>query len=270
MPELPEVETTRRGLLPHVKGQTIQRVKVHDSRLRWPVPKKLPTYLAGERVSDIRRRAKYLLIDVATGSALVHLGMSGSLRVVDPQTPRKKHDHIDIVLSNELHLRLHDPRRFGCFLWVPTGESHVLLDKLGPEPLDTEFNGDHLYAAARGRRVAVKNFIMNGQIVVGVGNIYASEALFRAGIHPARAANRISRARYARLAQAIKKTLAEAIKVGGTTLRDFYGGTGEPGYFRQQLNVYERGGEPCRQCDKPIRRTVLGQRATYACPGCQR
>lgn len=270
MPELPEVETTRRGLSPHLIDQRITAVQVHDRRLRWPVPRYLEKKLSGQRVIDVRRRAKYLLIDTAPGSALVHLGMSGSLRIVDEEVALKKHDHIDIELSSGKRLRLHDPRRFGCFLWIPEGDSHVLLDKLGPEPLGNAFDGAHLHAHSRGRRVAVKSFIMNAAIVVGVGNIYASEALFRAGIHPARAANRISRKRYDHLANEIRATLAEAIEVGGTTLRDFYGGTGEPGYFRQKLQVYERAGEPCHTCGKAIRRTVLGQRATYTCPQCQR
>ncbi len=270
MPELPEVETTCRGIRAHILGHSIANVTVRDRRLRWPVPRGLERKLAGTTVHEVSRRAKYLLLEVDGGTILLHLGMSGSLRVVDPSTALKKHDHLDFAFENDKHLRLHDPRRFGCCLWIPTGESHPLLDKLGPEPLGETFDGRHLHRLAKKRAVAVKNFIMNAQIVVGVGNIYASEALFRAGIHPARAAGRVSLARYQRLAEAIQATLSEAIEVGGTTLRDFYGGDGEPGYFRQRLNVYERADQPCRTCETPIKRSVLGQRATYACPRCQR
>lgn len=270
MPELPEVETTRRGIAPHATGQQIQAIHVRESRLRWPVANNLPAILGQQTIHKVRRRAKYLLFDVDAGSLLIHLGMSGSLRIVDSTTPLKKHDHIDIVLASQRIIRFHDPRRFGSVLFSTDPASHPLLSELGPEPLTDEFSGDVLFFASRKRAVAVKNFIMNAHTVVGVGNIYASEALFRAGINPRRRAGRVSRERYARLAAEIKATLQAAIDVGGTTLRDFYGGDGEPGYFRQKLNVYERAGEPCRNCGAPIKRYVLGQRATYACTTCQR
>lgn len=243
---------------------------MRESRLRWPVADDLPSIIGQQIITDVRRRAKYLLFDIADGCLLIHLGMSGSLRVVDHDTPLKKHDHIDIVLASGRILRFHDPRRFGSVLWSDDPDNHRLLKDLGPEPLADEFTGDTLFRASRKRAVAVKNFIMNAHTVVGVGNIYASEALFRAGINPQREAGRVSRQRYARLAIEIKATLSEAIEVGGTTLRDFYGGDGQPGYFKQKLNVYERTDQPCRVCETPISRYVLGQRATYACKKCQR
>ncbi len=270
MPELPEVETTRRGIRPHALGQTIETLIIREPRLRWPVPTEMPQRLEGQKLLDIRRRGKYLLFDVSGGSALLHLGMSGSLRVVDHDTPLKKHDHLELILGNQRILRFHDPRRFGSFLWADEPALHHLLAKLGPEPLSDDFSGRYLWQLARGRRVAVKSFIMNSAVVVGVGNIYASEALFRAGIHPTRSANRIALPRYRRLADEIRDTLAAAIEMGGTTLKDFYGSDGEPGYFAQQLNVYDRRGEPCRQCKRPITRIVSGQRATYYCANCQR
>lgn len=270
MPELPEVETTRRGIAPHATGEVIEAVIIREPRLRWPVAADLPGKLTGQRIHSIGRRAKYLLFETTGGSALVHLGMSGSLRVVDSDTAIKKHDHFDFVLANGKALRFHDPRRFGSLLWADDVARHPLLKELGPEPLDGDFDGEHLYRRSRGRRVAVKAFVMNSQIVVGVGNIYASEALFRAGIHPRRAAGRIAAPRYERLADEIKTVLGDAIRMGGTTLRDFYGSDGSPGYFSQKLNVYDRKSEPCRQCAAPIRRVVIGQRATYYCGVCQR
>ena len=270
MPELPEVETSRRGIAPWLERRRIESVTVRDRRLRWPVPDDLEDRLAGRTIRALRRRAKYLLLDTGEGSAMLHLGMSGSLRIIDPAEPAGKHDHVDIRVDNGKALRFRDPRRFGSLLWVDEPAQHPLLRDLGPEPLGAEFDGDHLWRLSRGRRVAVKPFIMNAGVVVGVGNIYASEALFRSGIHPKRAAGRVSRERYALLADAIVSVLERAIRAGGTTLRDFHGGDGEPGYFRQKLDVYGRSGEPCRQCNEEIRAVVLGQRSTFYCVNCQR
>ncbi|MGB5354224.1 MAG: bifunctional DNA-formamidopyrimidine glycosylase/DNA-(apurinic or apyrimidinic site) lyase [Woeseia sp.] len=271
MPELPEVETSRRGILPWLIDQRVIEVVVRDRRLRWPVPRGLEGKLKGQQVDAVARRGKYLLIRTAAGSALLHLGMSGSLRIIEPDEPPAKHDHVDILLSNGKALRFRDPRRFGCLLWADgDGLSHPLLDKLGPEPLEDTFDGDYLWQRARGRSVAIKQFIMNAEIVVGVGNIYASEALFEAGIHPSRQAQRVSKVRMRQLAGAIRAVLERALAAGGTTLRDFSGGDGEPGYFRQQLNVYDRHDEPCRVCAKPVSARVQGQRSTYYCTHCQR
>jgi formamidopyrimidine-DNA glycosylase len=271
MPELPEVETSRRGIAPWIVDQRVTRVIVRDRRLRWPVPPGLEKKLTGQRVAAVERRAKYLLLRTPAGSALLHLGMSGSLRIISPDEPPAKHDHVDILFSNGKALRFRDPRRFGCLLWQP-GEAltHPLLAGLGPEPLGEAFDGDYLWQRARGRSVAIKQFIMNAEIVVGVGNIYASEALFEAGIHPARQAQRVSKVRMRQLAAAIRAVLERALQAGGTTLRDFSGGDGEPGYFRQQLNVYDRHDEPCRICAKPVSASVQGQRSTYYCTHCQR
>lgn len=269
MPELPEVETTRRGLAPWVDGRTLVRAAVRQPRLRWPVPGAVQ-YLRNESIHGIRRRAKFLLLDLDSGQLLLHLGMSGSLRVVPADTRPEKHDHLDLVLDSGSALRLRDPRRFGAVLWTDEPDRHPLLDKLGPEPWDAVVDGDWFYRRARGRRRTVKDFIMDAGILVGVGNIYAQESLFRAGIHPARAAGRISRSRYALLADAIRAVLGEAIEVGGTTLRDFAGAGGAPGYFRQQLTVYGRGGEPCLSCGRALRAVRHGQRATVYCTRCQR
>ncbi len=270
MPELPEVETTRRGIELHLLNQTVRAVTVRERRLRWPVPDDLERQLSGQTIRAVVRRGKYLLLDAGTGTVLLHLGMSGSLRLLAPDTPWKKHDHAALELSNGLSLRLHDPRRFGALLWLSgPPEHHPLLKQLGPEPLGNAFSGSHLYARSRGRRIAVKQFIMDGRVVVGVGNIYANEALFLAGIAPPRAAGRIGAARYEKLATAIREVLSAAIAQGGTTLRDFVNGIGEPGYFRQQLAVYERVGQPCRVCDTPIIGLRLGQRSSYYCPRCQ-
>ncbi len=270
MPELPEVETTRRGLQPHLLGARIVDVDVRQPQLRWPVPADLAAHLRGQQVLALRRRSKYLLIDVAAGSALVHLGMSGSLRLDAVNDPRRTHDHLQLSLDSGLLLRYNDPRRFGSWLWQPAGQSHPLLANLGPEPFADEFDGARMWRLSRGRRAAVKVFLMDAATVVGVGNIYASEALFRAGIDPRRAAGRISQARYCRLAEVVREVLAEAINQGGTTLRDFLRPEGVPGYFAQSLRVYDRHGQACRQCGEPIRRVVLGQRASYYCPTCQR
>jgi formamidopyrimidine-DNA glycosylase len=270
MPELPEVETTRRGVEPHCIGHTITRVVVRDSRLRWPVPADLPRLLRGAEIQQVQRRAKYLLFRTSAGTLLVHLGMSGSLRLVAATEVPGKHDHIDLALDSAKRLRFNDPRRFGCVLWLGGEDRHPLLEHLGPEPLSDEFDGELLYRRSRGRRGAVKNFIMDGKVVVGVGNIYANEALFSSGIRPDRAAGRISRQRYDQLAREIKRVLARSIRQGGTTLRDFVGGDGKPGYFRQQLNVYGREGEPCKQCARPLREKRLGQRTSVFCVACQR
>jgi len=278
MPELPEVETTRRGIAPHVVGRKVSAVVVREPRLRWPVPPGLDALLRGQELLAVTRRGKYLLFETRTGTLLVHLGMSGSLRVVAPDAPVGKHDHVDIVVGTKSGspgkgtqvLRFHDPRRFGCMLWLQEEpHTHPLLAGLGPEPLSAEFDTDYLYERSRKRSVPVKSFIMDGRVVVGVGNIYANEALFAAGIAPQRKAGTVSRARYASLVKEIKAVLERAIAVGGTTLRDFVGGNGEPGYFRQSLAVYGRGGEPCVSCGRTLVEIRLGQRSTVHCPRCQ-
>lgn len=273
MPELPEVETTRRGIAPHLEGREITEVIVRQTRLRVPVPVDLVDRLVGARVVDIRRRAKYLLFSLegATSMSLLwHLGMSGSLRIARIGELPKKHDHIDLVLDDGAILRYHDPRRFGFVDWLAGSiEEDSRLAHLGPEPLSAAFDGQRLYALSRGRRLAVKPFLMDNAVVVGVGNIYAAEALFLAGIDPRRAAGRISRERFDRLAAAVREVLAAAITQGGTTLRDFVGGTGEPGYFKQRLNVYGRHHEPCRRCGAELRLVTLGQRASVFCVCCQ-
>ena len=270
MPELPEVETTRRGLRAHCEGEIIRDLTVRERRLRWPVPEDLPQILRGQTIRRLERRAKYLLFCLDNGTLLVHLGMSGSLRVLLQPQPLAAHDHIDMALGNGAVLRYNDPRRFGSFQWFAAGESPAPLARLGPEPLSPDFDGARLYRLSRGRRQAVKPFIMDGVTVVGVGNIYASEALYLAGIRPDRAAGRVSRARYEALAVAIKQVLTNAIEQGGTTLRDFVGGDGKPGYFAQQLYVYGRAGAPCKGCGRPLRDKVIGQRASVYCVACQR
>jgi formamidopyrimidine-DNA glycosylase len=271
MPELPEVETTRRGLLTHLVGRRIRDVVVRNPNLRWPVTRDLARRLRGEQVLDIRRRGKYLLFDCRNGHLLVHLGMSGRLTLVPDGSPPRKHDHIDVRLEGEKTLRLTDPRRFGAMLWLDEpAERHALLRNLGMEPLDAHFTGEALRRAARGRKVAVKQFLMNGGIVTGVGNIYASEALFRAGIHPGRSAGRISAARWQALADAVRATLEHALAAGGSTLRDFASAEGRPGHFQQRHAVYGREGKPCRVCKTPIRALRQGQRSTFYCPVCQR
>ena len=270
MPELPEVETTRRGLAPHVEGRRVEAVVLRRPDLRWPIPGEVSALLPGQRIEAVRRRAKYLLLDTRAGSALMHLGMSGSLRVLPAATPATAHDHVDLALVGGDVLRFNDPRRFGSLLWQPPGTVHDLLRDLGPEPLTAAFDGDHLFARSRGRKAPVKTFLMDQRIVVGVGNIYAAEALFAAGISPWRAAGSISRARYAQLADAVKTILAAAIERGGTTLRDFISPDGVPGYFEQELAVYGRGGEPCRRCGRRLREDSIGQRASHWCARCQR
>lgn len=270
MPELPEVETTRRGVQPHVEGRILSDLIVRNPRLRQPVPTDLRARIAGLRLQRVARRAKYLLLDFGGGSVIVHLGMSGSLRVIAPDEPAGVHDHVDFVFGDRA-LRLRDPRRFGLVLWQE-GEvgGHPLLAHLGPEPLGEAFDGAWLHRVSRGLRAPVKHVLMDGRRVVGVGNIYASESLFRARIHPLEAAGDIGPRRYARLAEAVRATLSAAIEAGGSTLRDFVGGDGKPGYFQQQYFVYGREDEPCRVCGTPVRRIVSAQRATYFCPQCQR
>jgi formamidopyrimidine-DNA glycosylase len=269
MPELPEVETTLRGIKPHLLNQRIARIIVRDPRLRWPVPVDVRK-AEGQQFIHLGRRGKYLLFVLQQGGLIIHLGMSGSLRILEHPTTPAKHDHVDVELENGVCLRFNDPRRFGAFLWVDGQlESHELLRDLGPEPLSAEFTAVHLHRHSRGRRVAIKNFIMNGHIVVGVGNIYASEALFMAGIHPQRAAGRISAQRYEDLVAAIRDVLERAIKQGGTTLRDFVNSAGAPGYFARELLVYDRAGNDCFQCGASIRQKVIGQRSSYYCPVCQ-
>jgi len=275
MPELPEVETTRRGLAPHLEGHNVQAVTLRRPDLRWPIPPELPRLLQGQRIDAVRRRAKYLLLDTAAGSAVLHLGMSGSLRVLPGDTPLRAHDHVDIALVGNAGvpgrvLRFNDPRRFGCLLWQPVGTVHPLLAGLGPEPLSDDFDGNHLFALSRGRTAPVKTFLMDQAVVVGVGNIYAAEALFAAGIAPNRAAGRVSRERYAALAREVKRILAHAIDRGGTTLRDFIRPDGAPGYFEQELQVYGREGHACHRCGTPLRHASIGQRASVWCPHCQR
>ena len=269
MPELPEVETSRRGIAPHVEDGTVTNVIVRDRRLRWPVSRKLDRELPGATVTDVGRRAKYLLINTDRGTAILHLGMSGHVYLVDTGTPAGVHDHVDIEFASGKALRLTDPRRFGSLHWSKHPLEHPLLRELGPEPLGNEFDGDYLWRRSRGRRVAVKQFIMNASVVVGVGNIYASESLYIAGINPKRAAGRIALPRYKKLADAIREVLTRAIREGGTTLRDFYGGDGEPGYFQHHLDVYGREDEPCARCETPITAIVQGQRTTYYCKRCQ-
>ena len=271
MPELPEVETTRRGIEPHIIGQTINKTIVRNPRLRWPVPEDLSQQVVDKTIRAVKRRAKYLLLEVDNGHIIIHLGMSGSLRIISNDEPAKKHDHIDIVFTNGCRLRYHDPRRFGAVLFsqAPIYE-HDLLNKLGPEPLSDDFSANLLYRLSRNKSQPVKTFIMDSHVVVGVGNIYANEALFKAGIRPDRAAGKISRARYEHLTDCIKTTLAEAITQGGTTLRDFVGGDGKPGYFKQQLTVYGRTGKPCTVCKTLIVESKLGNRGTFYCKKCQR
>lgn len=270
MPELPEVETTLRGIAPHLVGQLVTGVVIRQPALRWPVPEDLDVLLENSSLKRISRRAKYLLLHFDRGTLLIHLGMSGSLRILPSGMPHGKHDHVDIIFAHTL-LRFHDPRRFGAVLWADANPlQHPLLRSLGPEPLCDQFNAEYLYSKAKQRYGPVKNLIMNSRVVVGVGNIYANEALFAAGIHPARSGNRISRKRYGRLVECIKQTLTSAIEQGGTTLQDFQQVDGKPGYFTQELCVYGRTNKPCPVCGLPIRQKQIGQRSTFYCNKCQR
>ncbi len=269
MPELPEVEVTRRGIEPHLVGRTIEAIVVREARLRWRVSAAVRR-LAGRVVRSVKRRGKYLLLDCGDGHLILHLGMSGSLRLVAADTAPGKHDHVDFAVGGRV-LRLRDPRRFGAVLWTTAPpEAHPLIRRLGIEPLSPALNGGRLKALARASRVPIKPFLMDGQRIVGVGNIYASESLFLAGIHPRRRAGRLSAEQCRQLAEALKKTLRTAIRAGGSSLRDFVGSDGAQGYFQRRAWVYDRGGKACRRCGAPIRRIVQGQRATYFCPHCQR
>lgn len=270
MPELPEVETTRRGLAPRLRGRTLERIVVRNPSLRWRVPEDLEARLAGLRLQALDRRGKYLLFDFGAATQIVHLGMSGSMRIAAPGEPAARHDHVDWLFDDGTLLRLRDPRRFGAVLCTADPAHHPLLAHLGPEPLAPAFDADYLYERCRARRSAVKQVIMDAGVVVGVGNIYASESLFHAGIRPGTAAHRLSRAACARLVAAIRKVLTAAIAAGGSSLRDYVASDGELGYFQLQTQVYGREGLPCRRCATPIRRSVQGQRATFHCPSCQR
>lgn len=271
MPELPEVETTCRGIAPLLHGRRVASVVIREPRLRWPVPEALARDLPGQRLGAVSRRAKFILVASPAGHLILHLGMSGSLRIVVRESLIEKHDHLDVVMDDGRALRLRDPRRFGAALWTRDDPlEHPLLKNLGPEPLGGDFNAQWLHERSRGRRVAVKSFLMNSRVVAGIGNIYASEALFLAGIHPARAAGRISVQRYRLLVDAVRKVLEDAIAAGGTTLRDFVDSNGNPGYFSQHLRVYGRSNEACEQCGFQVRSRVVGQRSTFYCPRCQR
>jgi formamidopyrimidine-DNA glycosylase len=271
VPELPEVETTRRGIAPYARRRRIVELAVYEPRLRWPVARDLPRKVAGQRIERVARRAKYLVLGLeGGGSLLVHLGMSGNLRAVPPGTQRLKHDHFDLLLDTGVALRFNDPRRFGSLLYAESDpDLHPLLKDLAPEPLGAAFDTDYLWRVTRGRRVSIKALLMNSHLVVGVGNIYASEALFRARIRPQRPARSLQRPEVARLVRAVRAVLKLAIKAGGTTLRNYRGADGLPGYFKQRLYVYERKGEPCRRCRTPVRALTQGQRSTYYCPSCQ-
>lgn len=271
MPELPEVETTCRGIAPHIENNTIKKVIVRNRSLRWPIPSGLNTKLKNQKISSVERRAKYLLLKTKIGTLIMHLGMSGSLRILATNEPAEKHDHFEIQFEDGNCLRLRDPRRFGAVLWTKDDpQEHKLLINLGPEPLDKTFNAELLFEKSRKRKTTIKQFIMDAKIVVGVGNIYASESLFLAGIHPKRLAGKITKQHAKDLTAAIKKILRQAIKQGGTTLKDFKSSDGKPGYFQQKLKVYDRKNEACLICEKPIKQITLGQRSTFYCTHCQK
>lgn len=271
MPELPEVEVIRRGIVSHLEGRRLVGATIRNSSLRWPVPHDLGDMLCGLEINKVMRRGKYLLFGCGKGTLILHLGMSGSLRLLPAATLPQKHDHVDLVLDNDMILRLRDPRRFGAILWETADVArHALLAQLGPEPLTTAFNGNLLYEKTRRRSVSIKEVLTNSRIVAGIGNIYASEALFSAGINPATPAGRISLRRSRKLVQAIKKTLNLAIKAGGSSLRDFVNSDGNPGYFQQQYWVYRRTGQPCRKCGAAIMQITQGQRSSFYCPLCQK
>ena len=270
MPELPEVETSRRGIEPFCLNVQIEKIVVRQPKLRWPVDPELSLKLSGQKITAVKRRGKYILLQIGENDLMIHLGMSGSLRVVECSTEATKHDHIDIVLSNGKAIRYNDPRRFGCFVLNVEGKRHKLLAKLGIEPLTEDFDCEYLYSICRQRKVAIKSLIMNSQVVVGVGNIYAQEALFMAKIHPNRASNNISEQRIGHLVKAIKSILLEAIKAGGSSLKDFTSAEGKPGYFQQALKVYGRGSEPCLICSSRLKQSTIAQRTTVYCCHCQR
>ncbi len=268
MPELPEVETTRQSLLPYLPGARLTTVTVRNPRLRWPVPEDLPERLQGQYLTALRRRGKYLLLDCATGSLILHLGMSGSLRLVRPADSWRKHDHLELALDSGWAVRLHDPRRFGACLWSTSPGTHPLLASLGVEPLGTDFTPAWLAAQAQGRRLNIKALLMDAHCIVGVGNIYANEALFLARLHPDTPAGQLTLPQLTRLHAAVQQVLTQAIAIGGTTLRDYVHGQGETGYFQLQLAVYGRNGLPCLHCQTPVQR-LSARRATFCCPLCQ-
>jgi formamidopyrimidine-DNA glycosylase len=271
MPELPEVEITLRGLSPHLSGQRIKQVTIRNPHLRWPIPAGLPGILRGQTIHRLHRRAKYLLVECDNGTLILHLGMSGSLRILPASTPPEKHDHFDLILTNGKLMRLRDPRRFGAVLWYEGDiTQHALFSKLGPEPLLEGFDAAHLFTATRKRSAAIKQVIMDSHVVVGVGNIYASESLFHAGIRPQLHAGKLSLPRCERLVLTIRETLSASIAQGGSTLRDFTDSNGKPGYFQQSYMVYGRTGEPCKICGTAIKQIVQGQRSTFYCPHCQK
>lgn len=272
MPELPEVETSRRGIEPHILNKKIKDVVIRQYKLRWPIPRSLPAKITSQKLIQVARRGKYLLLHFdKAGTVIIHLGMSGSLKICTASTPAEKHDHIDFIFSNKKVLRLTDPRKFGCVLWTNKPiEEHKLFNKLGPEPLTDDFDADYLYSQSRQRRCSIKTFIMNSHVVVGVGNIYASESLFMSSINPLRKAGSLSKPRCEKLVTAIKQILKAAIKQGGTTLRDFTREDGKPGYFAQQLQVYGRANEPCPSCDKVIKQISQQNRSTFYCTNCQK
>jgi len=271
MPELPEVETTRRGIEPLVANKVVAQVLIYNGSLRWPVPRELISLLPGQRIGGVGRRSKYLLFAFSSGTMIVHLGMTGHLRVDSMQTEKRKHDHVEIIFTDGTALRYNDPRRFGSILWTLADPlQHVRLSTLGPEPFDSKFNASYLHKLSRNRKVAVKPFLMDAHVVVGVGNIYASEALYRARIAPARPAGKVSKAAYERLIQAVTIILSEAIAAGGTTIKDFANSEGKPGYFTQELRVYGRAGQKCKACDTLVKQIRLGQRSTFYCSNCQK
>ena len=269
MPELPEVETSCRGIAPYIENKRVNNLVIRNAKLRWPVSSCMPGWVKKQRLVQVKRRAKYLLLHFEKGHLVIHLGMSGSLRILTSAQPAGKHDHIDLCFEQGYVLRYNDPRRFGFWLWHSQPETKKLFSQLGPEPLSQDFNVNYLYKASRGRKTAIKNLIMDNKVVVGVGNIYAAESLFRAGINPKRKAGDISLQRYKLLVSEIKQVLDEAIAQGGTSLKDFTRSDGKPGYFKQQLRVYGREGEPCVVCLSPLKSIRQGQRATVYCVKCQ-
>ena len=271
MPELPEVETSRRGIEPHILNKKVSDIVIRQKQLRWPITAGLKKQCTNQTIKHVERRGKYILLRTDTGTVIIHLGMSGSLRILNKNTPAEKHDHLDIIFDNNKILRFRDPRKFGCVLWTKSDPlKHKLLKKLGPEPLESSFNADYLFECSRNRKIAIKSFLMNSHIVVGVGNIYANESLFSAGINPKRAANKISLQRYQKLVPAIKQILLQSIEQGGTTLKDFINEEGKPGYFQQTLNVYGRASKPCVTCGCTIKQITQAQRSTFYCSQCQR
>tara|TARA_B100000131_G_scaffold232286_1_gene224136 strand:+ start:2491 stop:3306 length:816 start_codon:yes stop_codon:yes gene_type:complete len=271
MPELPEVETTLRGLEPHIINKKIEQIIVRQSQLRWKVPVfKLEQNLVGNIFTSIKRRAKYLILNLDKGSLIIHLGMSGTLRLVDKKTETEKHDHIDILFKENLVLRYTDPRRFGSFVWAQDPLDHKLIKNLGPEPLGNEFNANYLFEISKNRTLAIKNLIMDSKVVAGIGNIYASEALFEAGIKPNRESKKVRIEEFESLVLTTRKLLNKSIKKGGTTLRDFVGGDSKPGYFKQQLSVYGRAGKPCMKCKNTLQSLKIGQRSSVFCKECQK